>query len=105
MKFNIIVLLLIGFSNIAWAEDFNLKKELSPEVNNENIEVRTYTNKNDGATITEYRSGGAVWMIKVEPAGGFPPYYLYDDEGTGVFQRRVAGNEMPKPPMWIIKRF
>ncbi len=104
MKYSLVLLALV-FNHIAFAEDFDLRKELSPEVNQEQVEVRTYKHEGDGATITEYRSGGKVWMIKVQPAGDFPPYYLYDEEGTGVFKRRIAGNEQPKPPMWVIKRF
>jgi len=105
MKFSLLLLFTLACANAAWAEDFNLREELDPKIENGQVEIRTYKNEDDGATISEYRSGGSVWMIKVQPAGGFPPYYLYDDEGTGVFQRRVAGNEMPKPPMRIIKRF
>ncbi len=105
MKFNLLLLCIFACTNAVWAEDFNLREELNPKVENDQVEVRTYKHDGDNATITEYRSGGKTWMIKVQPAGGFPPYYLYDDEGTGVFKRRVAGNEMPKPPMWVIKRF
>ena len=88
------------------AKDLNLHEELSPKIDNENVEVRTYKNGGqDGGQVTEYRSGGKVWMIKVQPAGDFPPYYLYDDAGDGTFKKRIAGNEQPSPPMWIIKRF
>lgn len=87
-----------------FAEDINLQKELKPTINNDQTEIQAYTHKN-GAHVTEYRSGGKVWMIKVQPIGGFPPYYLYDDEGNGSFERRILGNEQPKAPMWIIKRF
>jgi len=105
MKYSILILALTLAYTAHAAEDFDLRKELDPKVAQGQVEIRTYKHEGDNATITEYRSGGKVWMIKVQPAGDFPPYYLYDDEGTGVFKRRVAGNEVPKPPMWVIKRF
>ena len=103
------ILLLIGFAglltNPAIAEDVDLNKELAPEVQAvKPSEIHTYKHTS-GATITEYRSGGKVWMIKVQPVGDFPPYYLYDNEGDGTFDRRIAGNKLPSPPMWVIKRF
>ncbi len=106
MKYNILTLVLFTSllsSNVA-AEDVNLQKELTPNITTDQVEVRAYKHE-DGATITEYKTAGKVWMIKVQPAGGFPPYYLYDDEGNGTFERRIMGNEQPSAPMWIIKKF
>jgi hypothetical protein len=93
------------FSNLAIAQDVDLRKELAPDTKTiKPSEIYTYKHES-GATITEYRSGGKVWMIKVQPVGNFPAYYLYDDEGDGTFDRRIAGNKPPSPPMWILKRF
>ena len=103
MKFKLLLCCFLVFSTHANAENIDLREELNPKIDNEQVQVRTYTHKDDGATITEYRSGGKVWMIKVQPAGDFPPYYLYDNEGNGTFEQRVAGNKKPSPPMWIIK--
>jgi len=85
------------------ASDIDLKKELTPGLTNKEVEIRAYKHQ-DGATITEHRIHGQVYMIKVQPVGDFPPYYLYDNEGNGNFERRIAGNKVPVPPMWIIKR-
>jgi hypothetical protein len=107
MKYKLLLLpiLLLLTSSVALAEDIDLLKELSPKITDANpAEVRTYKH-NDGATITEYKSAGKVWMIKVQPAGNFPAYYLYDRTGEGTFEQRIAGNKQPSPPMWIIKRF
>ncbi len=105
MKHSAIMLPFIVLANAALAEDIDLHQELSPHIEQEQVEVRTYKHEEDGAEITEYRSAGKVWMIKVQPAGGFPPYYLYDDEGDGNFERRIAGNKIPSPPMWVIKQW
>ena len=97
-------LALFLFASPIIAEEINLHEEFGPNLNQEQVQVHTYQHK-EGASITEYRSGGKVWMIKVQPVGDFPPYYLYDDEGNGNFERRIAGNKEPSAPMWIIKRF
>lgn len=86
-------------------ESIDLHKELTPKITTANpAEVRTYKHQ-DGATITEYKANGKVWMIKIQPVGNFPAYYLYDNEGNGTFERRILGNKQPSPPMWIIKEF
>ena len=99
-----ILLLTLLVVTAVYAESFDLKKEITPQVSNEPAEVRAYKHE-DGSTITEYKSGGKVWMIKVHPSGNFPAYYLYDDEGNGMFERRIMGNKLPSAPMWVIKRF
>lgn len=50
-------------------------------------------------TITEYRSGGRVYMVKVDPDVG-PPYYLIDRNGDGVWDDSMG----PKVtvPQWTI---
>ena len=52
-------------------------------------------------TITEYRVGGRVYMMKVVPARG-EPYYLIDKSGEGTFERLPGGAPL-SPPMWVIK--
>jgi len=107
MKFKIVwfISLCVLFSGLSIAQDIDLKKELAPDSSPiKPSEVYKYQHQS-GATITEYRSGNKVWMIKVQPVGNFPAYYLYDDEGNGTFDRRIAGNKQPSPPMWVIKRF
>ena len=83
-----------------------LKEELSaPEGAVEGAEVHSYTRK-DGAKITEHSVNGKVYMIRVEPGGGLPAYYLYDSDGDSVFERRLPGGyKRPSPPMWVIKKF
>jgi hypothetical protein len=106
MKYKLLTLTLLffTFSTPSLANDLNIHEELSPKIDNEQVEIRAYKHQ-DGASITEYKSGGKVWMIKVEPGGNFPAYYLYDNEGSGIFEQRIMGNKQPTAPMWIIKSF
>lgn len=69
------------------------------------VEVYSYRRK-DGAKVEEYSVHGRVYMLKIQPVGGLPAYYLYDNDGDGVFERSIPGNYKPlSPPMWVIKRF
>ncbi len=86
--------------------DGDLSKEFSsPEPGGDGVEVRSFKRK-DGATVTEYAIRGEVYMVRVEPGAGMPAYYLYDNDGDGVFERRLPGGYKPiSPPQWVIKRF
>ena len=100
-----IFLLALCFSTPVYAEkSISLQDELTPQGKQEKVESHAYKD-NNGATVIEHRLHGKVWMIEVQPAGNFPAYYLYDSEGNGNFERRIAGNKQPSPPMWIIKKF
>jgi len=50
-------------------------------------------------TITEYRSGGRVYMIKVDPDVG-PPYYLVDRNGDGEWDDELGPDI--SVPQWTI---
>ena len=85
----------------------DLNKELSaPDASKlDGAEVRSFT-RDDGAEITEYSVKGKVYMIRVQPSGKLPAYYLYDRNGDGTFDQRLPGGyKRPSPPMWVIKKF
>ena len=68
------------------------------------VDIRSYQRK-DGARITEYGPKGAVYKIKVEPAGDLPAYYLYRNE-RGQFERKHAGGSVViSPATWTLKEF
>ncbi len=86
-------------------ETLNLREELRGPKTGEGVEVRSYKRK-DGVTIREYSMKGRVYMVRVDPGGGLPAYYLYDTNGDGVFDRRLPGQyKRISPPMWVIQRF
>ncbi len=83
----------------------SLSKQFMTPKNNEGGQVRVYRRK-DGAIIEEHSLHGRVYMIKVSPAAGTPPYYLYDRNGNGNFERQMPGGyQYMNPPEWVIKRF
>ena len=56
-------------------------------------------------TIEEYRRGGKVYMMKVIPGNGLPPYYLIDREGIGKFSPVDAQGNTLSGPQWLIFEF
>jgi len=88
------------------ADSANLHEALAPpKATHGGTEVRSFTRK-DKAVITEYSRGGHVYLMKVQPAGGLPAYYLEDTKGDGNMSRRLPGGyQHLEPPEWVIKRF
>jgi hypothetical protein len=85
--------------------DEGLRGELSAPKGDSNVEVYSST-REDGTKIEEYSHHGQVYMVKVSPPHGMPPYYLYDNDGDGAFERRLPGGyKHISPPEWVIKRF
>jgi len=85
--------------------DEGLRGELSAPTGDSNVEVYSST-REDGTKIEEYSHHGRVYMVKVTPPHGMPPYYLYDNNGDGTFERRLPGGyKHLSPPEWVIKRF
>jgi hypothetical protein len=54
--------------------------------------------------VEEYRMNGKLYQIKVTPPHGVP-YYLVDETGGGVLQRRDNIGPNVSPPMWVIHSF
>jgi Protein of unknown function (DUF2782) len=82
-----------------------LSDELNASKGETNVEIRTSV-RQDGTRIDEYSRHGHVYMIKVSPPHGMPPYYLYDDSGNGKFRRLLPGAyKHITPPEWVIQNF
>lgn len=75
---------------------YELDRAFEPEVT-----VR----KRGQETVEEYRIGGKLYMMKITPAGGGPPYYLVDHTGDGKFARQNPHDTGLRPPMWVIHSF
>jgi len=59
----------------------------------------------DNHEIEEHRVGDNVYAIKVKPKNA-PPYYLYDNDGSGNFQwRRGMDLERTSVPHWAVVRW
>lgn len=55
-------------------------------------------------TVEEYRINGKLYMVKVSPGAGMPPYYLMDEEGNGVM-KQIDPARRVIIPKWVLVRF
>nr|WP_297497806.1 DUF2782 domain-containing protein [Ferrovum sp.] len=74
----------------------------SAEANDVNAQV-TIVERNS-ATFEEYRIRGRLYKIKVTPKVG-PPYYLIDEDGSGIWHQRDVIEDYVQPPQWVIFEF
>ncbi len=77
---------------------------VTPEQNTPAPEV-TIRRRGDQGVIEEYRAGGVLYMIKVNPAKGIS-YYLVDTDGDGNLETRY--NDLQSGlliPAWVLLRW
>lgn len=68
----------------------------------EDAEPQVTITERNGNKEEEYRANGKLYMIKVTPPHGVP-YYLVDEKGDGVMERKDTLTSGTRPPMWVIK--
>jgi hypothetical protein len=77
-----------------------------PEVQSgEVVEPEVTIIEQDGKTVHQYSVNGHVYMVKIEPAGDFPPYYLLDLDGDGTMDVRRNGPDDIAVPQWVLFRW
>lgn len=53
-------------------------------------------------TVSEYRVGGRLYMVRIQPAVG-PAYYLIDNDGDGSLESRAGSLYNPDTiPTWVL---
>ena len=75
------------------------------EAFDEALEPQVTIVKKETETREEYRINGKLYMIKVTPANGAPPYYLIDQQGNGNFMRMETMDGGVRVPQWVIRTF
>ncbi len=59
----------------------------------------------DQGSVEEYRAGGVLYMVKINPAKG-SPYYLVDTDGDGGLETRYSDLQSPLAiPAWVLLRW
>jgi len=77
-----------------------------PEVEGgETVEPEVTIIEEEGRTVHQYSVNGHVYMVKIVPAGDFPPYYLLDLDGDGVMDVRRDGPDDIAVPQWVLFRW
>lgn len=57
-------------------------------------------------TIYEYRVNGRLVMVKVQPKGGLPPYYYYNQDNDPELERsNVHPRHAPNVNQWVLFRW
>jgi hypothetical protein len=51
-------------------------------------------------TVHEYRTRGRIYMVKITPSNGFPPYYIMDSDGDGYLDMRTNYHNAFQVPQW-----
>lgn len=75
-----------------------------PGIDDSALEPQVTIKKRGEDRVEEFRVNGKLYMVKVTPPHG-RPYYLVDDQGSGVFSRRDDLDSGLRVPMWVIKEF
>jgi len=74
-------------------------------IEDEQLEPEVWIIQQRDATIREYRVNGQLYMVKIEPARGYP-YYLIDMDGDGMLEsRRNQISPGLVVPSWVLYRW
>lgn len=113
MRSRLFVLLLLA-SGLAWAQDASKPAGLEPipdgppdAARTQNVPAPEVTirRRGDQGTVEEYRAGGVLYMLKVNPGKG-ASYYLVDTDGDGNLETRyndLQGGMLI--PAWVLLRW
>jgi hypothetical protein len=113
MRSRLLIPLLLA-SGLAWAQNAAKPTGLEPipdgppdasRTQNVPAPEITIRQMGDRGTIEEYRAGGVLYMIKVNPAKG-SSYYLVDTDGDGNMETRQ--NDLQSGmliPAWVLLRW
>lgn len=113
LMLRVLAIYLLALSGWRWAEagqPAEVPTVRDPDLeqgrrDNEELEPEVRIIERGEGRVEEYRRGGALYMIKVVPARGFP-YYLVDSDGDGQLDTRR--NDLDADvivPRWTLFRF
>lgn len=109
MKYPILLLsLLLALPQLqAYAQSNEQPAEsAAPKVQSgEVVEPEVTIVEEEGRTVHQYSVNGHVYMVKIVPAGNFPPYYLLDLDGDGTMDVRRDGPDDIAVPQWVLFRW
>ncbi|MBF0471585.1 MAG: DUF2782 domain-containing protein [Gammaproteobacteria bacterium] len=86
----------------AWADSG--VDERPPDAGEGALEPEVTIIQQEQSTIQEYRSGGVVYMIRIDPKVG-PPYYLIDTDHDGSLETRRSVRDTPRTVQWVLFRW
>lgn len=115
MRSRLLLLWVLASSGLALAQDQTGSSDLEPipdgppAATSEERSVPapevTIRQRGDQGSVEEYRAGGVLYMIKINPAKG-RSYYLVDTDGDGALETRY--NDLQSGlliPAWVLLRW
>lgn len=66
------------------------------------IEPEVTIIEQEDKTVHQYSVNGHIYMVKIEPGGSAPPYYLLDLDGDGMMDVRRDGPGEIAVPQWVL---
>jgi hypothetical protein len=75
-----------------------------PLQSGEALEPEVTIRRTEKETIFEYRQGGRLVLVRVQPVSG-PPYYFVDTNGDGRLEYRPGDPVRNNINQWVIKRW
>ncbi len=80
---------------------------LPPKVQDERLEPTVEIRTEENRVVEEYSIGGRVYMVKVTPSDGTPPYYYLDEDGDGELRLQPGDEAMNpvRPAYWKVKEW
>jgi hypothetical protein len=82
-------------------KDVPIPEKIPAPVSEESVPTVTIRATDNGDRVEEYRQAGKLYMVKITPKHG-KPYYLYDDNRDGRFDRSDAEKNDISPVYWTI---
>ena len=90
MKALATTLALLLAAPVAFAQDVPIPEKIPSPPSEETEPTVTIRTGENGDVIQEYRQNGAVYMVRVTPAGGGVAYTLMDSNGDGKLDKEDA---------------
>lgn len=79
---------------------------IQPKITEEEDEPSVIISEREGERVEEYMRDGRVYMVKITPDNGFPPYYYMDEDGDGQLEIQDSdGQGAVRPVYWKIKEW
>jgi hypothetical protein len=114
MRLRLLLVVLLFASGLAWAQDAAKSSGLEPipdgppaGTGEQSVPAPEITIRQQGdqGSIEEYRAGGVLYMIKINPAKGVS-YYLVDTDGDGNLETRYSDLQSGMLiPAWVLLRW
>lgn len=105
----VVVAALLGLPGVLMADDREAVEAPPPPPvvqSGQAIEPEVTIREAPRETVYEYRVGGKLVMVKVQPKGGLPPYYFFNQDNDPELEySAVHPSRAPNVNQWVLFRW